>query len=91
LRTGRLAGAVLDVFDSEPLAPDSPLWDTPGLVVSPHMSGDVHGWRDELVTLFAENLHRYTRGQPLHNVVDKTRGYVTDTGSSAVARTGSTP
>ena len=91
LRAGRLAGAVLDVFDSEPLPPDSPLWDTPGLVVSPHMSGDVHGWRDELVTLFAENLHRYTHGQPLHNVVDKTRGYVTDTGSRAAARTGSTP
>ncbi|HEX2298948.1 MAG TPA: D-2-hydroxyacid dehydrogenase [Pseudonocardiaceae bacterium] len=91
LRAGRLAGAVLDVFDSEPLAPDSPLWDTPGLIVSPHMSGDVHGWRDELVTLFAENLHRYTRGQPLHNVVDKTRGYVTDTGSSTAASTGSTP
>lgn len=91
LRAGRLAGAVLDVFETEPLLPASPLWDTPGLVVSPHMSGDVHGWRDELVTLFAENLHRYTRGQPLHNVVDKTRGYVTDTGSSAAARTGSTP
>ena len=91
LRAGRLAGAVLDVFDSEPLAPDSPLWDTPGLIVSPHMSGDVHGWRDELVTLFAENLHRYTRGQPLHNVVDKTRGYVTDTGNGAAARTGSPP
>ncbi|MGH3909990.1 MAG: D-2-hydroxyacid dehydrogenase [Pseudonocardiaceae bacterium] len=91
LREGRLAGAALDVFDTEPLPPDSPLWDTPGLVASPHMSGDVHGWRDELVTLFAENLRRYACGHPLHNVVDKTRGYVTDTGGSAAARTGSTP
>ncbi|MGH3924376.1 MAG: D-2-hydroxyacid dehydrogenase [Pseudonocardiaceae bacterium] len=88
---GRLAGAMLDVFDTEPLPADSPLWDAPGVVISPHMSGDVHGWRDELVTLFVENLRRYFRGQPLHNVVDKTRGYVTDTGSSAAARTGSPP
>lgn len=91
LREGRLAGAALDVFETEPLATDSPLWDAPGLIVSPHMSGDVHGWRDELVTLFAENLVRYIHGRPLHNVVDKTRGYVTDTGSSVSARTGSTP
>ncbi len=91
LHAGRLAGAALDVFETEPLPRDSPLWDTPGVVVSPHMSGDVHGWRDELVTLFAENLDRYAHGRPLHNVVDKTRGYVTDTGSSAAARTGSPP
>lgn len=91
LREGRLAGAALDVFETEPLPADSPLWDTPGVVVSPHMSGDVHGWRNELVTLFTTNLARYCRGQPLHNVVDKTRGYVTDTGASAAARTGSTP
>lgn len=83
LHEGRLAGAMLDVFETEPLSTDSPLWGTPGIIVSPHMSGDVHGWRDELVTLFVANLHRYFRGQPLQNVVDKARGYVT-------ARTGST-
>lgn len=91
LREGRLAGAALDVFETEPLPADSPLWDTPGVVVSPHMSGDVHGWRGELVTVFIENFTRYCRGQPLHNVVDKTRGYVTDTGGNAAARTGSIP
>src|SRR5262249_2596341 len=64
LRAGRLAGAALDVFGTEPLPPDSPLWNTPGLLVSPHMSGDVHGWREELVTLFAENLRRYSCGLP---------------------------
>lgn len=91
LHEGRLAGAMLDVFDTEPLPPDSPLWDAPGVVISPHMSGDVQGWRDELVTLFVDNFYRYFHGRPLHNVVDKTRGYVTDTGSSAAASTGSTP
>lgn len=90
LREGRLAGAALDVFDAEPLPDSSPLWDTPGLLVSPHMSGDVHGWRDELVTLFTANFDRYVRGRPLHNVVDKTRGYVTHAGSTD-ARTGSPP
>lgn len=91
LREGRLAGAALDVFETEPLPPESPLWEMPDVVVSPHMAGDVYGWRHELVTLFAENLDRYAHGRPLHNVVDKTRGYVTDTDSSAATRTGSTP
>ncbi|WP_346277242.1 D-2-hydroxyacid dehydrogenase [Pseudonocardia sp.] len=77
LRGGRLAGAALDVFAQEPLPPESPLWDLPGVIVSPHMSGDVLGWREELVEVFADNLARYRAGEPLLNVVDKTRGYVT--------------
>ena len=77
LRAGRLAGAALDVFETEPLPTDSPLWTLPGVIVSPHMSGDVTGWRDALVSLFAENLTRYRNGQPLRNVVDKNQGYVT--------------
>jgi len=77
LREGRLAGAALDVFASEPLPASSPLWDLPGVIVSPHMSGDVVGWRDTLVTVFAENLARYRASEPLRNVVDKSLGYVT--------------
>ncbi|GAA1316330.1 D-2-hydroxyacid dehydrogenase [Pseudonocardia xinjiangensis] len=77
LRGGRLAGAALDVFAHEPLPPDSPLWELPGVIVSPHMSGDVLGWREELVEVFADNLARYRAGEPLRNVVDKTLGYVT--------------
>ena len=76
LTAGRLAGAALDVFVDEPLAADSTLWRLPNVIVSPHMSGDVVGWRAELVTLFADNLSRYLDGRPLRNVVDKTRGYV---------------
>ncbi|RCV54005.1 D-2-hydroxyacid dehydrogenase [Marinitenerispora sediminis] len=76
LRAGRLAGAALDVFETEPLAEDSPLWELPGVLVSPHMSGDVVGWRDELVELFADNLRRFADGRELRNVVDKRRGYV---------------
>jgi phosphoglycerate dehydrogenase-like enzyme len=77
LRAGRLAGAALDVFEAEPLPADSPLWRVPGMIVSPHMSGDAVGWREALVELFVDNLDRYRAGQPLRNVVDKTTGYVT--------------
>jgi phosphoglycerate dehydrogenase-like enzyme len=52
------------------------LWHLPNVIVSPHMSGDVVGWRAELVALFADNLSRYLDGRPLRNVVDKARGYV---------------
>jgi len=76
LRAGRLAGAALDVFATEPLPADSPLWTLPGMIVSPHMSGDAVGWRESLVGLFTDNLARYRAGQPLRNVVDKTHGYV---------------
>lgn len=76
LRSGGIAGAALDVFVDEPLAESSPLWELPNVVVSPHMSGDVVGWRDELVALFADNLDRFRAGRPLHNVVDKHHGYV---------------
>ncbi|MFJ8074757.1 D-2-hydroxyacid dehydrogenase [Streptomyces sp. NPDC096176] len=71
-----IAGAALDVFEHEPLAPDSPLWDVPGLIVSPHMSGDTVGWRDRLGEQFVEMYELWAAGKPLPNVVDKKRGYV---------------
>ncbi|MFI6656754.1 D-2-hydroxyacid dehydrogenase [Streptomyces sp. NPDC050523] len=71
-----IAGAALDVFEHEPLTPDSPLWEVPGLIVSPHMSGDTIGWRDQLGTQFVELYERWETGRPLLNVVDKKRGYV---------------
>lgn len=71
-----LAGAALDVFTEEPLHPDSPLWDVPGLLVSPHMSGDTIGWRDDLGEQFLELYDIWAKGEPLPNVVDKKHGYV---------------
>ncbi|BCL30396.1 D-2-hydroxyacid dehydrogenase [Streptomyces aurantiacus] len=71
-----IAGAALDVFEHEPLGPDSPLWEVPGLIVSPHMSGDTVGWRDELGRQFVELYELWEAGEPLPNVVDKRRGYV---------------
>ncbi|MFC5290170.1 D-2-hydroxyacid dehydrogenase [Actinokineospora guangxiensis] len=69
LDAGALAGAALNVFADEPLPAASPLWDLPDVVVSPHMAGDIKGWRDELVRLFADNLDRYIAGVPLVNLV----------------------
>ncbi|CAM5670888.1 D-2-hydroxyacid dehydrogenase OS=Streptomyces alboniger OX=132473 GN=CP975_12690 PE=4 SV=1 [Streptomyces alboniger] len=71
-----IAGAALDVFEHEPLPADSPLWQTPNLIVSPHMSGDTVGWRDDLGTQFVEMYGLWEAGRSLPNVVDKQRGYV---------------
>ncbi len=76
LRSGQIAGAALDVFDTEPLPTDSPLWSMPDVLLSPHMSGDFIGWRNTLVEVFADNFRRWTAGLPLRNVVDKSLGYV---------------
>ncbi|MEV6171505.1 D-2-hydroxyacid dehydrogenase [Streptomyces sp. NPDC051954] len=76
LADGRLAGAALDVFAQEPLPAASPLWDLPGVIVSPHTAGEVTGWRADLADLFLDNLGRRKEGRPLRNVVDKDKGYV---------------
>lgn len=76
LTAGTLAAAALDVFATEPLPADHPLWTAPGAVVSAHMSGDVVGWREELGAQFRANLRRWLAGQPLVDQVDKVRGYV---------------
>jgi phosphoglycerate dehydrogenase-like enzyme len=76
LRRGAISGASLDVFETEPLLEDSPLWDAPGCVISAHMSGDVVGWRDTLARQFVDNAERWLAGTALKNVVDKHLGYV---------------
>ena len=69
LRSGRLAGAYLDVFETEPLPDESPLWTMPNVLVTPHASDNVHGWPRRFATLFADNLDRWRTGEPLLNVV----------------------
>lgn len=81
LRGGVIAGAALDVVDEEPLPQDHPLWSLPGVMITPHNSGDFVGWRDSLVTLFADNFVRWSEGRPLDNVVDTSLGYVPTPGS----------
>ncbi|WP_051399719.1 D-2-hydroxyacid dehydrogenase [Haloechinothrix halophila] len=76
LRAGELAGAALDVFETEPLPGESPLWTMDNVLLSPHMSGDVVGWKDTLVEVFVGNFQKWLAGERLDNVVDKELGYV---------------
>ncbi|HVA85002.1 MAG TPA: D-2-hydroxyacid dehydrogenase [Candidatus Saccharimonadales bacterium] len=71
----RIGGAVLDVFGTEPLPPDSPFWDAPNTVVTPHVSGGDASSPHILADLLTENLRRYAAGEPLLNVVDPVRQY----------------
>jgi phosphoglycerate dehydrogenase-like enzyme len=76
LESGRIRGAVLDVFAKEPLASDSPLWHLQNVVWTPHVSGvSPRRFWDRLQALFLENWVRYRAGEPLRNLVDKRAGY----------------
>jgi phosphoglycerate dehydrogenase-like enzyme len=75
LREGAIGGAALDVFQEEPLPPDSPLWELPNVILSPHVSGFTPAYDDRATDLFAENLRRFIVGEALMNVVDRSRGY----------------
>jgi phosphoglycerate dehydrogenase-like enzyme len=75
LRKGRPGAAALDVFAREPLSSGSPLWAMENVIVSPHVAGFGARFWQSVVDLFASNLERWRRGDPLENVVDKRRGY----------------
>jgi phosphoglycerate dehydrogenase-like enzyme len=75
LREGHLGGAALDVFAKEPLPADSPLWDLPNVIVSPHSASTVPAENARLTDLFCENLRRYLEGKPLINVFDRAQRY----------------
>ncbi len=75
LRDGRLAGAALDVFDEEPLPPDSPLWAMENVIISPHVAGFTPGYHERVLDLFGENLRRYLTGQDLLNRALREREY----------------
>jgi phosphoglycerate dehydrogenase-like enzyme len=76
LRAGTLAGAVLDVFNPEPLPTSSPLWDVPNLIITPHMSSDdALTYAPRTLDLVFENLGRLLAGKRLKNRVDPVRGY----------------
>jgi phosphoglycerate dehydrogenase-like enzyme len=75
LEQGALAGAVLDVFQPEPLPPDSPLWDTPNLIALPHVSCDDPRYIDRLLDEWFANFERHLKGRPLKNRIDPRRGY----------------
>ena len=71
LQDRHLAGAYLDVFRHEPLAADSPLWDIPNVIVTPHTAGFSDAILRRMAQMFIENLARWQRGEKLVNVVEK--------------------
>jgi phosphoglycerate dehydrogenase-like enzyme len=71
LQQGRLAGAGLDVFQTEPLPTGHPLWETPGVLITPHVAGTGPYLEDRRTNLFIDNCIRFNEGRPLANVVDK--------------------
>ena len=75
LEAGELAGAVLDVFEEEPLPPQSPWWTTRNVIVMPHISCDSPGYMDRLLDRWFANFQRHLEGKPLENVVDRQFGY----------------
>jgi phosphoglycerate dehydrogenase-like enzyme len=75
LEQGQIRGAALDVFETEPLPAGHPFWNLPNVLLSPHCADHVPGWVADGTRVFLDNLHRFCRGEPLLNVVDKTRGY----------------
>jgi phosphoglycerate dehydrogenase-like enzyme len=79
LRTGHLGGAGLDVTEVEPLAIDSPLWELPNVIITPHVGAQSARRADDTTNLICENLRRYFAGRPLLNLVEKRLGYPTPT------------
>ena len=75
LNAGRIAGAGLDMTRIEPLPDDDPLWDTPRLVITPHIAGWSSDRSQSVVRFFCDNLRRYKAGEPLRNLVDQQLGY----------------
>src|SRR5271167_2984618 len=75
LRQKEIGGAALDVFPKEPLPADSPLWDVPNLLITPHTAALTDKLWERHYAVFSENLRRYLSGEPLLAVVDKRKGY----------------
>jgi len=75
LKVGLIGGAGLDVFESEPLPPESELWRLHNVIISPHIAGETPHYNEGAVALFSDNLRRYLADEPLLNLVDPQRGY----------------
>lgn len=75
LQEGWIAGAGLDVFETEPLPERSPLWSLENVIITPHTAGDTPHYDERALEIWLENLRRYRAGEPLTHVVDKTLGY----------------
>ena len=70
LEDGHLGGAYLDVFETEPLPADSPLWGLKNVILTPHVADSVPDWPARFAAFFADNLERWLAGEPLENLVE---------------------
>jgi phosphoglycerate dehydrogenase-like enzyme len=75
LKSGQIAGAGLDVTEKEPLAADSPLWDAPNLIITPHRAGASQHRPRKIFEFFLQNLTHYLNGERPVNIIDKRKGY----------------
>lgn len=75
LRERCIAGAALDVFNTEPLPSDHPFWHMPNVLMSPHITGETPRYAERALAIFEENLRRYLAHEPLLNAVNKQQGY----------------
>jgi phosphoglycerate dehydrogenase-like enzyme len=75
LEAGRLRGAALDAFTAEPVPRDDPLWTTPHLLITPHVSAYTHAFWERESELILDNFARFREGRELRNVVDRAAGY----------------
>jgi len=75
LKAGDIAGAALDVFETEPLAPESELWKLENVILTPHLSSWSKDYRMRAADIFGVNLDRYLSGQPLAHVIDREKDY----------------
>ena len=75
LKNNWIAGAGLDVFETEPLPPSSPLWGMPNVIMTPHIAGQRKDYDLQITRLFCKNLRRYLSGQKLINLIDKEAGF----------------
>ena len=76
LQSGKIAGAGLDVFETEALPDDSPLWDMPNVSMTPHIASQCDEGNVNIRNIFIDNLRRFANGEPLENIIDKKKGYL---------------
>ncbi len=75
LESGKIAGAAMDVFATEPLPSNHALWNAPNFILTPHLAGATADYNDKAAEVFEDNLRRYLEDRPLQNVVDRKQGY----------------
>ena len=75
LQTKKIKGAGIDAFETEPLDPESPLWDMPNVIISPHASANTYTMENQRRQIFVDNLDRFIKGENLYHICNKKEGF----------------